>query len=344
MIVPLVIAIMLSYVLVGATRALHRQPVFSALPTWLAYLSVLILFGATLGTISFIAVENLRSIASESPIYQENVLNLLTRISLLFGAEYAPTWETLRALTFDRIDLTGLSISLLATILSAGGYTVLIATYVVFMVAEGVPLSAKIDLVIPDDEERGTARALFRRINSQIVTYLFTKTLINAALGVISYALMWALGVQNAVFWAFLIGLFNYIPYVGSLIGVGLVVCYVAITGASLENILATMVLLTCAQVYIGNWVEPRVMSRSFNLSAVVVLFALVFWSSIWGLTGAIIAVPMTSLLMIVLGEFKATRSIPILASRDGTLHNEAPNTGVKSVDLKTVLHPSRSK
>ena len=343
-IVPLVIAIMLSYVLTGATHALRRLPIFSFFPEWLAYLSVLVLFGLALGTISFVAVENLRNIASASPIYQENVLNILSRISLMFGTENAPTWETLSALTFDRLDLAGLSLSLLATILSAGGYTVVIATYVVFMVAEGAQMTTKINLVISDDNERGAAHVLFERINSQIVTYLFTKTLINVALGVLSYAIMWFLGVENAVFWAFIIALFNYIPYVGSLIGVLLVVCYVIITGAGLQNVVLTLILLTCAQVYIGNWVEPRIMSRSFNLSAVVVLFALVFWSGIWGLTGAIIAVPMTSLLMIVLGEFEATRAIPILASRDGTLNTDRPLSEDDANQASSVPVPKHSE
>lgn len=319
-ILPLVISVMLTYVLIGASKGLRQLPVLSLLPTWVSYLLALTLFGLALGSIGLISVSNLRDIAQTAPASEENVLNLLAGIGRTIGLQDAPTWETLREVTLDRLDVPNLSLALLSNVASAGGYIVLIGTYMVFMVAERGPLSDKIELLFPDSQERGTARHLFDRINDQIVTYLSTKTLINGILGVISYVLMWLMGVENAVFWAFLIGLFNYIPYVGSLIGVGIVVFYLALITGDLPTILTALVLLASAQVYVGNWLEPRVMSRSLNLSPLTVLVALVVWGSLWGLPGAIIAVPMTSILMIVLAAFQSTRAVAILASRDGDL------------------------
>ena len=100
----------------------------------------------------------------------------------------------------------------------------------------------------------------------------------------------------------------------------GTIVSKVSWHVANLSLTVMTTILLTFAQVVIGNYFEPRVMSRSLNLSPVVVLFALVFWAAIWGLPGAIIAVPMTSILMIILAAFDITRPVAVLASRDGTL------------------------
>lgn len=319
-ILPFVIAVMLTYVLVGATKSLRRVPPMAHFPVWLSYVLVLTIFGLALTFMSLIVVSNLRSITQTAPAAEENLLALLGKIGSAFGVSNAPSWSTLREVLLDRIDLPDLSLSLLSSVASAGGYTVLISTYIVFMVAERRPLSHKVDLLFTDTDDRGAARKIFDRINNQIVTYLFTKTLINAVLGVISYALMALMGIENAVFWAFAIGLFNYIPYVGSLIGVGIVVTYTAVMTGALGPILLALVLLTGAQVYVGNWLEPRVMSRSLNLSPLTVLVALVVWGSLWGLPGAIIAVPMTSILMIVLAAFDSTRGIAILASRDGDL------------------------
>ncbi|MCA8882946.1 MAG: AI-2E family transporter [Rhodobacteraceae bacterium] len=319
-ILPFVIAVMLTYVLVGATKSLRRVRPLSKMPDWLAYVLVLSIFGLTLTSMSLIVVSNLRNITQTAPAAEANLLALIGRIGRLFGVADAPSWSTLREVLLARIDLPDLSLSLLTSVASAGGYTVLISTYIVFMVAERRPLSHKVDLLFPDTDERGAARKIFDRINSQIVTYLFTKTLINAMLGLISYVLMWLMGIENAVFWAFSIGLFNYIPYVGSAIGVGVVITYLAVTTGALGPILLALVLLTAAQVYVGNWLEPRVMSRSLNLSPLTVLVALVVWSALWGLIGAIIAVPMTSILMIVLAAFDSTRGLAILASRDGEL------------------------
>ncbi|OSP56598.1 AI-2E family transporter [Pseudoruegeria sp. SK021] len=319
-ILPIVIAIMLSYVLVGATKAMRRWSLLKHCPFWLVYLLVVLIFGAALTMIGLIAVTNLRNIALSGVDYQGNILRLMASVGDALGLVDQPSWETMRMMVQDRLDLATLSLNLFGTVVSAGGYIVLVGTYVVFMVAERETLSNKIDLVLVDGGERDTAREIFDQINEQVVTYLFTKTLINAVLAVLSYGAMWLLGIENAVFWAFLIGLFNYIPYVGSLMGVAVVVGYDMLLTGDWAEVISTLVLLTIAQVYVGNWLEPRVMSRSFNMSPVVVLCTLLIWTSIWGLIGAIIAVPMTAILLIVLSAFDATRPVAILASRDGRL------------------------
>jgi predicted PurR-regulated permease PerM len=317
-VLPLVVSVMLTYVLVGAARALRNTRVFAAAPSWVSYVTVLVIAGLSLGLIVLVAVANLRQIALSAPQSEAEILATVGRITTMLGFTGMPTWETLRSITVDRMDLPALSLSLLSSVAAIGGYLVLILTYVAFMVAERGPLQRRIDMILPDGPERGAARAVFDRINAQIVSYLSTKTLINAVLGGISYVLMLLAGVENAVFWAFMIALLNYIPYVGSLLGVGIVVLYVLLIGNDLDQVLLVAALLTAAQVYVGNWLEPRVMSRSLDLSPLVVLVALVVWSSLWGLAGAIIAVPMTSILLIVLSSFEGTRFIPVLLSSAG--------------------------
>jgi len=320
-ILPVVVAIMLTYVLVGAVHGLRALPLGRRLPTWLAYLVVLALFALALAAMSLIVVTNLRDIAGSELAVQDGLQALIERIAPLLGYDRPTDAEALRGALLERLDMPGLSLDLLSSLASASGYTVLIATYMVFMVAERAPLGRKIDLLLPEAENRGAAVAIFQRINRQIVTYLSTKTLINAILALISFALMKIMGITNAAFWAFLIGLFNYIPYVGSMMGVGVVLVYVILTTGSLQLTAVALVLLTAAQVYVGNWLEPRVMSRSMNLSPLTVLLALVLWASLWGLPGAIVAVPMTSILLIALAQFRTTRPVSVLASRNGTLY-----------------------
>jgi len=316
---PIVVAAMLTYVLVGAAQALQATSLFRRLPAWLSYLTVLVIAVLSLSLIVTIAAVNLRDIALQVPDSEGVLLEMIGTITRGIGLN-TPTWDTLRSITLDRLDLPALSLNLLSALAAVTGYTVLILTYVGFMVAERGLLQRRLDRIFPDDKDRGTTRRLFDGINEQIVTYLSTKTLINVMLGVISYVLLLVLRVENAVFWAFMIALFNYIPYVGSLIGVGIVVTYLLLVHANLGWASLTLALLTSAQVYVGNWLEPRVMARSLNLSPLTVLVALVVWSSLWGLPGAIIAVPMTSIMMMVLAAFDGTRFIPILLSRDGEI------------------------
>jgi hypothetical protein len=104
------------------------------------------------------------------------------------------------------------------------------------------------------------------------------------------------------MFWAVVIGLFNYIPYVGSIIGVALPVVLSLAQFGSFGTTAVLAGLLMAAQTWVGNILEPRMIGRQLNLSPFVVLVALSVWSALWGLPGAILAIPMTSMLVIICG------------------------------------------
>jgi predicted PurR-regulated permease PerM len=123
------------------------------------------------------------------------------------------------------------------------------------------------------------------------------------------------MGVDFALFWAVMIGLMNYIPYVGSLVGVAFPVVLSLAQFGSIPTTLILCGLLTAAQTFVGNVLEPRWIGRQLNLSPVVVLLALSFWAALWGIPGAILAVPMTSMITIVCGAFPASRFVAVLLS-----------------------------
>jgi predicted PurR-regulated permease PerM len=84
---------------------------------------------------------------------------------------------------------------------------------------------------------------------------------------------------------------------------------------AALPTTLLLLTLLVIAQVYVGNVLEPRWIGRQLNMSPFVVLVALSLWAAIWGIPGAILAVPMTSILIIVTSSFASTRFVAVLLS-----------------------------
>ena len=131
---------------------------------------------------------------------------------------------------------------------------------------------------------------------------------------------MLVLGIEFALFWAVLIAFLNYIPYIGSLIGVLFPVLLSLAQFGTLSMAATVLVALTTAQVVVGAYLEPRMMGRAFNLSPFVVLLALAFWSTLWGLPGALLAVPLTASLVIVLAEIKSARPIAVLLSASGKI------------------------
>lgn len=316
--VPAVVAIMLAYITVGAVDALRRIPVLARAPGWAITIVALAVLGTGLGLIGLLGAANLRSLALVLPAYAENLQRIADDLARPFGATGTSLWEGFQAISFDWLEPRAVAIPILNALASAGAYIVLVVTYVVFLLPERALMPKKLALVFGEGEESARMAALVTRINGQITSYIFAKSAINAALGALSFAILLVLGVEFAVFWAVVIALANYVPYVGSLVAVGLVLLQVLVQTASIETTILALVLLTIAQLYVANWLEPRVLSRSTNLSPFVVLLSLVVWAALWGLPGAILAVPLTSVLKIVLASAPQTRGLAILMSRDG--------------------------
>jgi AI-2 transport protein TqsA len=318
--IPVVAAIMLTYVIVGAVDALSRAPVVGHAPSWFRYLVAVACFVAALGLLALLTAANLRGLTQVLPAYEENLREILDRVAAPFGATGTAAWEGLRALTIDRIDAGRAALWIVNTVANASAYVVLIVTYIVFLLPERSMMQKKLRAISGDRAPSGRQQALISGINAQITSYLFAKTAINAVLGLLSFAILMALQVEFVVFWSLFIALANYIPYIGSLAAVALVVLQILAQTGSIETTLVALAFLVAAQVYVGNWLEPRWLSRSSNLGPFTVLLSLVVWAALWGMPGAILAVPLTSILMIVLASAPQTRPVAILMSRDGRI------------------------
>lgn len=79
-------------------------------------------------------------------------------------------------------------------------------------------------------------------------------------------------------------------------------------------------VTLEIIQVILGNFIQPRMMGKSMNISGLAVLIALAFWGGIWGVEGMMLAVPIASIMIIVLSQFPSTKAIAVLLSEKGEI------------------------
>jgi predicted PurR-regulated permease PerM len=83
-------------------------------------------------------------------------------------------------------------------------------------------------------------------------------------------------------------------------------------------------------EMIIGNFLEPKVMGNSLNVSSFIVILALSIWGAIWGITGMVLSVPITVIIIIIFGEFEGTKNIAILLSEKGKLANSLRNNSKK--------------
>ncbi len=316
--IPVISAVIAVYVLSAAAETLSRLPLLGRLPAWARRIVVLLGFACAVVLLFSLVISNIARVVTALPGYEFNLDALVTQVANMLGIENEPNWQNLRRATFDQIDIRSLATPLLLSLRGIGSTLFLVVLYASFFLAERGLLARKVVMALGDESEGERALALLGRINDRIGEYLFVKTVVNVILAVISYGIMLLIGIEFALFWAVLIGFFNYIPYIGSVAGVIFPVLLSLAQFGSLAMAGLATVSLSAAQIAVGGWLEPRLMGRAFNLSPFVVLLALSAWSALWGLAGAILAVPMTASLVILLAEIRSTRPVAVMLSASG--------------------------
>ena len=312
---PIVTALIAVYVMISASDALHRLPVLRVFPLSLLRFLLLSVFAAAILFLAVLTAATVREIASVAPIYETNLDTFFESIAARFELDRQALWQELRAVTIDAFDLHIVLLGLLGGFTNVSATVFLIVIYAAFLMSEREGFQKKLAAAFSTPEQVHKVQNLIRKINTRISEYLVAKTLINIVLGGASFLILWAHGIDFALFWAVVIGVLNYIPYVGSLLGVLFPVVLSFAQFVSLPLTLSLSAFLITVQVLLGNYVEPRFVGRQVNLSPLVVLIALSVWTALWGIPGAILAVPMTSVIAIILSSFQSTRFIAVLLS-----------------------------
>ncbi|QFT55994.1 AI-2E family transporter [Microbulbifer sp. THAF38] len=150
-----------------------------------------------------------------------------------------------------------------------------------------------------DFQGRRHLMSIATQIRRQISTYLNTIALVNLAQAIITSFVLWVLNFPNPLLWGCLAGLLNFAPYVGPLI----TVCLLTIVGlVSYETLWAGLLAPAAFMVittFEGHLITPSIVGQRLKLSPISVFMAVVFWTWIWGVGGALMAAPILACLKI---------------------------------------------
>lgn len=321
-ILPILVAVIVVYVLVSASAWLGSKPLFKRLPETIRRLLVLITFSLVLILLGGIVVDTAEQITPQLPTYQHNVSQLIHDTLSYFHVKKIPNWTVLWDKLTDHINFQSLLTSTMTALSTIAGWLFMVILYAGFMIAEQGSFSEKLTIALPGEKGQ-RASDIVHNINKSIGDYLAVKTLINVILGFTCLIILLLFGVDFAVFWAVLIALFNYIPYVGSFIGIAFPVLLAMAQFGSMGKTALLLGALVAVQMFTGNIVEPRMIGKRVNMSPFVVMVALTLWSSLWGIAGAILAIPLTAMIAIILSSFNSTRPFAILLAEDiHAIHN----------------------
>lgn len=169
-----------------------------------------------------------------------------------------------------------------------------------FLLAYGDLFLEKLVQVLPNLREKKRAVEIARDIERQVSVYLLTVTLINLALGAaVGFALQLA-GLPNPWLWGAVAVLLNFVPYIGATVGIALVGIVSLVTFPTLGQALVAPGAYLALTILEGNFITPIVLGRRFSLNPIVIFVAVLFWGWMWGIGGALLAVPMLAVLKIL--------------------------------------------
>ncbi|MEH6754759.1 MAG: AI-2E family transporter [Alphaproteobacteria bacterium] len=317
LLIPITVAIVIWYLLNALANFFDRIPVVGEkIPHWITLIGAVLIVLVAMALVAELISDNISQVAAAAPAYQTNFEKLILAASKLAGFEKTPDFAKIT----DQLDIRALVSGLASTVAGFAGSLGIVLVYVLFLLIEQGSFEKKLDALFPNAEKRQDVRDLLHRMQVQIQSYVAIKTLASVATGTISYIILLIVGVDFAAFWGFVIFLLNYIPTIGSMLGILLPTLLAVVQFATLGPVLAVVIGGGLTQFLIGNVIEPRLMGTSLNISPLVVLISLAVWGSIWGLAGMFLSVPLTMIAMIIFSHFAATRPIAIILSGNGEI------------------------
>jgi AI-2 transport protein TqsA len=181
--------------------------------------------------------------------------------------------------------------------------------YLALILIEAGRLPRRIRTVFADRSAE-TILATVSNINGAIASYLKAKVKANFVLAIPVTIVLWAFGFKLVVLWGTLTFFANLVPYLGSIVACALPLAFGFLDLGITWQTLAVSVLVPAVHVTSAYLIEPSMMGKAVDLSPLVVLISLAFWGLCWGLTGMILAVPLTAMLKIILSAIPGTRPI----------------------------------
>ncbi|RLK10672.1 putative PurR-regulated permease PerM [Ruegeria conchae] len=315
--VPLTMALLINVLILALS---DRVIAVTRVPIWIANLAGVTVVLAGLFMIMYILGSQATQFARSINTYESQFDGAVHRITGLVGNDVT---------TFIRDNLVSIDMSYVARLLLGSATSLLnqfflISLYVAFLMAERLAFRKKIQIAAGNPQLGADLASVLDAISYSLQRYVGVKTLISLITALISYSIFKALGLEYAETWAVLTFALNFIPSIGSIIAVIFPSMIALVQFETIGPFLVIVLGCGTLQFVIGNFLDPAMLGRSLNMSTFLVILALTFWTTVWGLIGAFLSVPLTVCILIIFSHIPALRPVAVLMSLDGQLGDDS--------------------
>jgi len=315
--VPLALAFLLSLVLAPIVRWLERLHMPRTLGA--GFIVLLLLSGLCYGVAS--SIEPVSNWVEQSPRILRQLEHKIYPIKKTVE-EVSKTAEQVDRIasvsTVESVEIKAISFRdmLYANARGLVTGTVMTTFLLYFLLSWGQVMLMRIMQLL--DEHRQQQRYLESAtiLENEISKYLFTITLINAGLGAVVAAALYAFGMPNPLLWGVIAALFNYIPYLGGLVTAVLLGATALLSFDGLAVPALVVAAFAGLTIFEGQIITPLLLGRRLALNPLVVFLSVVFWYWLWSVMGALMAVPMLITIKLISDRVESMRPIGLIAGR----------------------------
>lgn len=194
--------------------------------------------------------------------------------------------------------------------------TILMIFLLYFLLGMGESLLRKFVCVLPRMRHKKVAVLVARHIEHDVSQYLLTVTVINTGLGAVVGLVMYLLNMPNPVLWGVTAGVLNFIPYLGPLVTLTVLSAAAVLTFDTLGEAVVRPAAFFALTTLEGQLITPLILGRRLTLNPIVIFISLIFWGWMWGIIGALVAVPLTMIIRILCDAIPPLKPVGELLSR----------------------------
>ncbi len=313
--IPIIFSLFISFMYAPINRFLVKK--FKA-PLVIRLLVLGILLFLIMGIVFNLAFTSIDHFIKESPKYEGKIIDSIqqTGAYLHIPNDKINNFITNELNVFsilNNLSTNQLISNTMNNFMTVMSYVLLTIFFLVFIVSDDNRLFKKI-VHLTSKNVDFTNKIIFQ-IEKQLIRYLVNKTMINTISAITSGIFLYLIGVDFPILSGILIFVFGFIPEIGSVVAALFPIIFCLFEfGFSIQLVLTIIMLLVINSIF-GNYIEPKIMGRKFNLSPILVLCALIFWAWVWGPVGMFLAVPLTSIINIILKELNRLQSLTEIMS-----------------------------
>jgi predicted PurR-regulated permease PerM len=306
---PAILAVLLNFLLKPLVRGLTHMGV----PKIIGAIIVLALFMSATGTALYTINEPAKEWLSKAPQSLSKigakVRGLLQETERLFRGHdkydttQQPTTEQKPVLENAQIVSFANTVLSYTTSFLAGTLELLVLLF--FLLAIGDTLFQKVVRALPTVSEKNEALSIVDQLEQVISRYLLTITLVNAGHGLAVGAAVHLIGLPNPTLWGIMAFLLNFIPYFGPLTGVIVLTLAGFLEFDSVSRALSPALAYLAVHTVESNLITPAVLGQRLTLNPIMIFLALMFWTWLWGMPGALLSTPMLMVFKILCDHIK---------------------------------------